>query len=90
MENELLEALSTAMSDFEEAADRVLLYRSKLLPSAREALEVTEAKYSAGEAPILDVIDSERTLLELQRIYWRAVGDAQSRLVEMQTLVGDE
>ena len=89
-ENKLIEELEASLSDLGEAADRVELYRDKLLSVAEEAVEVSETSYASGKAGILEVIDSERTLLDLQKIYWRAVADTRASLIELQTLVGTE
>jgi outer membrane protein TolC len=48
-------------------ADRELdLIRNRLLPRARQSLEVSRAAYRSGQVDFLNVIDAERTLLELQ------------------------
>ncbi len=89
-ENTLLEELAVALADFDEAVDRAALFRDKLLPAAEEAVKVSETSYSAGKESILEVIDSERTLLELQKTYWRAVANSRARLIELRTLTGTE
>lgn len=43
-----------------------LAYGESLLPAAREALELTEEGYSYGKFPLMDVLDAQRTLLELE------------------------
>jgi len=58
-----------------DAARRIGLYRDSLLPRAEEALELTLTSYRTGEASVLDVIDSERALLEFEKSYWRACRD---------------
>jgi cobalt-zinc-cadmium efflux system outer membrane protein len=87
-ENDLIEALEKALEDLKENEDRVALYTDTLLPKAREAVEVTEASYSGDRATILDFIDSERTLLELENAYWRAVAEQFKSRVRLETLTG--
>ena len=48
-------------------ADRELtLLRDKLLPRARQSLEVARAAYQSGRVEFLNVIDAERSLLDFQ------------------------
>ena len=48
-------------------ADRGLtLLRERLLPRARQSLEVSRAAYRSGQVDFLNVIDAERTLLNFQ------------------------
>jgi len=74
----------------DDAARQVVLYRDSLLPRAREALEVTRSAYRAGAAPLLDLIDSERALLEFETGYWRACRDQHQSQARVSELVGGE
>jgi outer membrane protein TolC len=48
-------------------ADRELtLLRERLLPRARQSLEVSRAAYRSGQVDFLNVIDAERSLLNFQ------------------------
>ncbi len=87
-ENELAAELEAALQELAENQDRVELYGSTLLPKARQAFDVTQTSYKADRASILDFIDSERTLLEIERNYWRAIADQYKSLVRLRTLTG--
>lgn len=87
-ENTLLAQLERTLQDLAEVEERVELYDETLLPKARQALEVTESSYRADRSSILDLIDSERTLLEIERTYQRAVADHYKGHVRLQTLTG--
>lgn len=89
-QNTLLVELEAALEDLREAGDRIALYTKTLLPAARQAVEVSEESYKADRSTILDVIDSERTLLELENTYWRAVANRHSSLVRLNTLAGKQ
>lgn len=87
-ENALLAQLERTLQDLAEVEERVELYDETLLPKARQAVEVTESSYRADRSSILDLIDSERTLLEIERTYQRAVADHYKGHVHLQTLTG--
>lgn len=79
-----------AAFEFEDAGRQLRLYRESLLPRAREALEVTRSSYRAGNASLLDVIDSERVLLDFETAFWRAVRDHYQSEARLQALIGEE
>ena len=87
-ENELMAELESAIQKLSEVDERLALYQETLLPKARQALEVTESSYKGDRATVLDLIDSERTLLEIERTYRRAVADHYKALFRLQTLTG--
>jgi len=76
----------SALSSLRDAQRRLRLYQDELLPLAQQAVEITRSSYQNSRATLLEVIDSERSLLDLELQLWRAHADsAQQRLV-LQTL----
>lgn len=86
-------ARSTLSADINEEVYRVddsqrrmKLYRESLVPRARESLQLTTVSYRAGSASVLDLLDSERALLEFELSYWRACREylqGEARLTEL-------
>ncbi len=74
----------------EDALRRARLYRESLVPRAGESLDLTLSSYRAGSASVLDLIDSERALLEFQLSYARACRDALQGYARLQALTGGE
>lgn len=72
----------------DDAARRINLYRDSLIPRAKEALELTLAAYRTGAASILDLIDSERALLEFELSFWRACLEHWQSTARLQALLG--
>lgn len=89
-ENQMLAQLERSLWDLAEVEERIALYDETLLPKARQAVEVTASSYTADRATILDFIDSERTLLEIERTFQRAVADHYKSHVRLQTLTGQQ
>lgn len=89
----LEDARSTLNADINEEVYRVddsqrrlQLYRESLIPRARESLQLTTVSYRAGSASVLDLLDSERALLEFELSYWRACREylqGEARLTEL-------
>jgi outer membrane protein TolC len=48
------------------ARDQLELYRDSLLPYAEQSLESTRSGFESGRATFLDILDSQRALLNLR------------------------
>ncbi|NBD38822.1 MAG: TolC family protein [Verrucomicrobia bacterium] len=84
--NELRAELSASLATLKDANRRLELYGNELLGLAEQAVENSRGSYESGRTGILEVIDSERSLIDLQLLYWRAAADAWQRRVTIQTL----
>lgn len=84
--NALRAELSASLSLLEDTNRRIKLYGDELIGLAEQAVENTRSSYESGRTGILEVIDSERSLLDLQLLYWRAASDAWQQRIVIQTL----
>jgi len=69
LKGDLRAALSRQTDNFE----RMQRYERKLIPLAEHALENIHIAYETSQVSFLEVIQSERTLIQLRLNYWRAV-----------------
>lgn len=83
---DLTTELSVCLLAHEDAQRRLKLYGEELLDLAEQSVENSRNGYENGKATILEVIDSERSLLDMQLLYWRAASDVWKQRVTMQTL----
>ena len=90
LENELSTKLSTALYHYEDAGRKLSLFRDSLVPKAYQALETTQSSFAAGQASYMEMIDTERQLLELRLLAARASVDRAVRLAELEKLCGRE
>lgn len=84
--NALKAEMRTSVALLEDAHRRLQLYGKELLGLAEQAAENSRTGYESGRNGILEVIDSERSLLELQLLSWRAAADAWQQRITIQTL----
>lgn len=84
--NGLRAELSASLAELKDANRRLKLYGEELLGLAEQAVENSRTSYEGGRTSILEVIDSERSLLDLQLLYWRAAADAWQQRIIIQTL----
>ena len=81
--------LKTALFAYREGERKLQLYGGTLLPKARHALEATEAAYRAGTSGFMDLVDSQRTLLEFELARERAAADRAIAAARVRALVGE-
>jgi cobalt-zinc-cadmium efflux system outer membrane protein len=84
----LIAAAEDVLSRWRDAERREELYRTSLLPRAREALNVTRTGYETGGSGFLDLIESQRLLLEFELARARALADCGRSAAELEQGTG--
>lgn len=72
----------------ETLRDQVRLFESVLIPQAEEALRSSEAAYETGQLGVLDLLDSERVLLEVRLTNRRFYADYLIALADLERALG--
>lgn len=67
--------LARAAQEFDSAAVAVRNFEGKILPRARETLELTNQAYAAGEFDFLQVLVARRTYFDSNLQYLKALGE---------------
>lgn len=73
-----------------DALRQMRLYRDGLIPKAEQSLNASFTAYQAGEAGVLDLLDSQRQLLELQLQFERSKRDLAVSRAAIDMLTGKE
>jgi cobalt-zinc-cadmium efflux system outer membrane protein len=81
-------ALSQAYARMAAGFDEAVAIREVALPPAREAFELTHRAFEKGDLALLDVLDAERTLVELRSDYLDALTDYHLAVIEIEGLIG--
>jgi outer membrane protein TolC len=89
-ENSLIAGLKMVIYNFHDAERKIDLYRDSLVPKAEQQLSVIQQAFAAGNTDFLDLIDAERTLLEFQLSFERALANRAQRLASIEKLIGRE
>ena len=87
-ENDLTSGLQRALFEHRDAQRKIDLYREVLIPKARESIGSIETAFRAGSASFLDLVDAERTLLDFELSYERALANRAQRLARIEMAVG--
>ena len=89
MFNQIAAEISRAWFDHTDADRRVRLYEQTLIPKAKESLRSSLAGFRTGDSAFLDLLDTERTLLEFALVTERARADRGIALAKLNRLVGE-
>ncbi len=87
-ENRLKAELRRAIVKTKDAERRLRLFGESLIPKAKQAYAVARQEFSGGKADFMTLIDAQRTLLEFQLMYERAVADREIALAEIGCCIG--
>jgi outer membrane protein TolC len=89
-ENQLKAQLQMASFQRRDAERKLDLYGNGLIPKAEQSLKVTEQAYRSSGGSFLDLIDAQRSLLEFQLSYERALADHEQGLARIELLIGSD
>ena len=77
-----------ALYAMRNAERQVVLLRQRILPAAEQVLNSSRQAYTTGTVGFADLIDSQRTLLEVRQLIAEARIERERRLAELEALAG--
>lgn len=86
---QLKSSLAKNIFDISDSKRRISLFAGTLIPKAEEALDSIYTAFESGKASFLDLLDTERELLNFQLMLSRAQADLAIKLSELRALLGD-
>ena len=89
-QNQLRAFTDKVIFDYNDALRKVRLYRDGLLPKAEQSLNANYTAYQAGETDFLNLLDSQRQLLDFQLQFERSKSSLATHLARIEMLMGDE
>ena len=92
--NSLKNTIRAGISDLLAQMDRrrklADLYRTGILPQARQSLESAVIGYRVNKVDFLSLLDSRVTLFQYEREYFDSIADYQMKKAQLEALVGKE
>jgi outer membrane protein TolC len=70
------------------AERQAALFEQRILPLAQQALDSSRQAYAAGTVGFVELIDAQRTLLDVRTMIAEARIEREKRLAEMEALAG--
>ncbi|NIM58369.1 MAG: TolC family protein [Candidatus Aminicenantes bacterium] len=90
IENKTLSRVNELFFEVKTASEEVNLYKYSLIPQAEQSLKASEVGYLAGKVDFLNLLDSERMLLQIKTGYFKAVADLGKSLAQLERVVGKD
>jgi cobalt-zinc-cadmium efflux system outer membrane protein len=88
MQNMVRLAVQEAFLRAKSAQDRAALLRTTILPQAQQTLDVSRIAYQTDRLDFQAVIDNQRTLLDSQLAYVRALSEFEQATADLERAVG--
>jgi outer membrane protein TolC len=90
MESAVRLAVSDAYVRVKAAEQRAALLRTTILPQSHQTLDVSRAAYQTDRVDFLALIENQRTLLDAELAYFRALSDRAQALADLERALGTE
>ena len=90
MKNEVLLSVHEAYAKVRSADNALSAYEQRILPQARQQVEVALASYEAGRTDFLNLIDAQRMLKDAQMAYYQVRADHELGLSNLRLAVGGD
>jgi outer membrane protein, heavy metal efflux system len=90
MQNMVRLAVQEAFVRAKSAQDRAALLRTTILPQAQQTLDVSRIAYQTDRVDFQAVIDNQRTLLDAQLGYVRALSEFEQAAADLERAVGTD
>jgi outer membrane protein, heavy metal efflux system len=81
-------AFAATLLAMRDAERRAAVFDTDVLPLAKQSVDLTRQSYASGAASYLDLIDAQRTLLDVRLLYAEARTAREKQLAELEALGG--
>lgn len=88
--NKVRAEISTAYSDFHQTKNQTVLFKSGIIPQARQTVASMLAGYQVNNVDFLNLVRTQITLYNYETQYWKAFTAANQALAQLTAVVGKE
>ncbi|MCF6250166.1 MAG: TolC family protein [Methylococcaceae bacterium] len=88
--NNVRAEISSAYSDFHQSKNQTVLFKSGIIPQARQTVASMLAGYQVNKVDFLNLVRSQITLYNYETQYWQALTQANQDLAQLTAMVGKE
>lgn len=82
--------VSTAVADYRRSREGASLFRTGIVPQARQTVSSMLAAYQVNTVDFLNLVNAEITLYNYEMQFWKAVADANGALANLEAASGTE
>lgn len=88
--NKVRAEISMAYSDFHQTKNQTVLFKTGIIPQARQTVASMLAGYQVNKIDFLNLVRSQITLYNYEIQYWQALTQANQALAQLTAVVGQE
>ncbi len=88
--NQVRAEISMAYSDFQQSKNQVILYKTGIIPQARQTVASMLAGYQVNKVDFLNLVRTQITLYNFEIQYWQALSQSNQALAQLTAMVGKE
>jgi len=82
--------ISAAHADYRRASEQVLLFRTGIIPQARQSVASMLSGYQVNKVDFLNLVRAQITLYDYETQYWKSFSEANQALARLNAAVGEE
>ena len=88
LRNQLASQLAQELGDYNAAKDQLQVMRDQIVPDSQRAFDQIHEAYRAGRVSFIDVLDSQRTLIQSRRLLAEFAGQTSIAKAKIATITG--
>jgi len=81
--------IQQALSSYQTQKNHYTLYQSKILPKAKESLELAKNDFEAGEGGLANIISSQQMVLNYRLLVFKATAGMNVNVAKLKRIVGE-
>ena len=82
--------ISAALADYQRASEQVQLYKTGIIPQARQSVASMLSGYQVNKVDFLNLVRAQITLYSYETQYWKSFSEANQALARLNAAVGEE
>ena len=82
--------ISAACADYQRASEQVQLFRTGIVPQARQSVSSMLSGYQVNKVDFLNLVRAQVTLYDYETQYWKSFSEAHQALARLAAAVGQE
>ena len=82
--------ISAALADYERASEQVQLFKTGIIPQARQSVASMLSGYQVNKVDFLNLVRAQITLYDYETQYWQSFSEANQALARLTAAVGEE
>lgn len=82
--------IASALSDYQRATGQYQLFKTGIIPQARQTVASMLAGYQVNKVDFLNLVRSQLTLFNYETQYWRVLSEANQSLAQLEAAVGED